>query len=75
MPEFPGEHFTVVAARGGDDVWAEIRRRRIRTTTGCPMSCSGPPARRRGAASRAFDARAGSEPDAAVDCRDVPDAD
>ena len=29
MPEFPGEHFTVVAARGGDDVWAEIRRRRI----------------------------------------------
>src|SRR3954451_24560952 len=29
MPEFPGEHFTIVAARGGDDVWAEIRRRRI----------------------------------------------
>src|SRR5438105_3248016 len=29
MAEFPGEHFTVVAARGGDDVWAEIRRRRI----------------------------------------------
>src|SRR3954470_1396798 len=29
MPEFLGEHFTVVAARGGDDVWAEIRRRRI----------------------------------------------
>jgi len=29
MPEFPGEHFTVVAARGGDDVWVEIRRRRI----------------------------------------------
>src|SRR5581483_9275942 len=28
-PEFPGEHFTVVAARGGDDVWAEIRRRRV----------------------------------------------
>src|SRR3954462_11832983 len=27
--EFPGEHFTVVAARGGDDVWVEIRRRRI----------------------------------------------
>ena len=25
----PGEHFTVVAARGGDDVWAEIRRRRV----------------------------------------------
>src|SRR4051812_45610133 len=29
LPEFPGEHFTVVAARGGDDVWMEIRRRRI----------------------------------------------
>jgi twitching motility protein PilT len=28
-PDFPGEHFTVVAARGGDDVWAEIRRRRV----------------------------------------------
>ncbi len=29
IPEFPGEHFTIVAARGGDDVWAEVRRRRI----------------------------------------------
>src|SRR5207253_8704506 len=29
LAEFPGEHFTVVAARGGDDVWVEIRRRRI----------------------------------------------
>src|SRR5712691_2974067 len=27
--EFPGAHFTVVAARGGDDVWTEIRRRRM----------------------------------------------
>src|ERR1700694_1064983 len=27
--EFPGEHFTIVAARGGDDLWAEIRRRRV----------------------------------------------
>lgn len=27
FPEFPGEQFTVTAARGGDDVWAEIRRR------------------------------------------------
>ena len=24
----PGEHFTVVAARGGDDIWIELRRRR-----------------------------------------------
>src|SRR6185436_5522498 len=29
MPEFPGEHFTVVAARGGDDLWVEIRRQRV----------------------------------------------
>src|SRR3954452_8719959 len=29
MAEFPGEHFTVVAARGGNDVWVEIRRRRL----------------------------------------------
>ncbi len=29
LPEFPGESFTVVAARGGDDVWVEIRRRKV----------------------------------------------
>jgi twitching motility protein PilT len=28
MPAFEGERFTVVAARGGDDVWVELRRRR-----------------------------------------------
>src|SRR4051794_3763046 len=28
-PEFNRESFTVVAARGGDDVWVEIRRRRV----------------------------------------------
>src|SRR5919109_4221090 len=27
--QISGEHFTVVAARGGDDVWVEIRRRRV----------------------------------------------
>ncbi|HYM22405.1 MAG TPA: ATPase, T2SS/T4P/T4SS family [Vicinamibacterales bacterium] len=27
--EFPGEQFTIVAARGGDDLWVEIRRRRM----------------------------------------------
>ena len=26
--QFPDEHFTVVAARGGDDLWIEVRRRR-----------------------------------------------
>src|SRR5437870_2349965 len=29
IAEFPGEHFTVVAARGGDDLWVEVRRHRI----------------------------------------------
>src|SRR5690349_19331987 len=28
LPAFEGERFTVVAARGGDDVWVELRRRR-----------------------------------------------
>lgn len=28
IPAFEGERFTVVAARGGDDVWVELRRRR-----------------------------------------------
>src|SRR4029078_10550386 len=25
VSEFPGEHFTIVAARGGNDLWVEIR--------------------------------------------------
>ena len=29
QPDFPRERFTVVVARGGDDVWAEIRRRHV----------------------------------------------
>jgi twitching motility protein PilT len=29
LAEFPNEHFTIVVARGGDDVWTEIRRRRV----------------------------------------------
>src|SRR5262245_65080338 len=28
-PEFPREHFTVVAARGGDGLWVEMRHRRV----------------------------------------------
>ena len=28
LPQFRSEHFTVVAARGGDDVWVEVRRRK-----------------------------------------------
>jgi hypothetical protein len=40
MPEFPGELFTVIATRGGGDVWAEIRRRRIHEDDCVPGSCS-----------------------------------
>jgi twitching motility protein PilT len=39
LPEFPGEHFSIVAARGGDDVWVEIRRRFRRSDEQVP----GPP--------------------------------
>ena len=42
VPEFPGEHFTVVAARGGDDVWVEIRRRRIPEDDRVPDEFFGP---------------------------------
>ena len=31
-PLFPRERFTVVAARGGDDLWVEIRRARMEST-------------------------------------------
>ena len=43
MPEFPGEHFTVVAARGGDDVWVEIRRRRAPDEDHVPEEFFAPP--------------------------------
>jgi twitching motility protein PilT len=43
MAEFPGEHFTIVAARGGDDVWAEIRRRRIPEDDRVPEEFFAPP--------------------------------
>ena len=29
LGQFKNEHFTVVAARGGDDVWVEVRRHRV----------------------------------------------
>jgi twitching motility protein PilT len=43
-PEFPGEHFTVVAARGGNDVWMEIRRRRVKDDDRVPDELFGPSA-------------------------------
>src|SRR5882672_2149013 len=40
--EFPGEHFTLVAARGGDDVWMEIRRQRMSDDDRVPDEFFGP---------------------------------
>src|SRR3954470_21521818 len=40
---FNGESFTVVAARGGDDVWVEIRRRRILDDDRIPDDLFGTP--------------------------------
>ena len=44
VAEFPGEHFTVVVARGGDDVWTEIRRRRVPDDDRVPEEFFGPSA-------------------------------
>ncbi len=52
-PDFPHEQFTVVAARGGDDLWAEIRRRRIPEEDFVPESVFGPAATPRNARHRA----------------------
>ena len=43
IAEFPGEQFTVVAARGGDDLWVEIRRRRIADDDRIPEEFFPPP--------------------------------
>src|SRR4051794_10448129 len=43
LAEFPGEHFTIVAARGGDDLWVEIRRRRIPDDDRIPDDFFAPP--------------------------------
>src|SRR5471032_3396847 len=43
LPEFGGERFTVVAARGGDDVWIEIRRRRVPDEDRLPDDLFGAP--------------------------------
>ena len=44
LPEFPKEQFTIVVARGGDDVWGEIRRRRVADDDGVPDELFGPSA-------------------------------
>lgn len=43
QPGFAGESFTVVAARGGDDVWVEIRRRKIPDDDRIPEDLFGAP--------------------------------
>src|SRR3954449_9980226 len=44
LRDLPGEHFTVVAARGGNDSWAEIRRRRMADDDVVPEELFGPSA-------------------------------
>src|SRR5712691_7156549 len=42
---FPRQHFTVVAARGGDDLWVEVRRRRVPDDDDVPEEFFAPSAR------------------------------
>ena len=44
IAELPGEHFTIVAARGGDDIWIEIRRRQVPDEDRVPLEMFAPPA-------------------------------
>jgi len=44
-PLFPGERFSVVAARGGDDVWVEIRRTGLQRRQSDSAPVSVPPPR------------------------------
>ncbi len=43
MPPTSDDRFNVVAARGGDDIWIEIRRRRQATTVDHAPTAQGPP--------------------------------
>src|SRR4029077_11216133 len=45
-PEFPGESFTVVAARGGGDMWVEVRRRKVGEPDAVPEVSFEPAAQR-----------------------------
>ena len=47
-PLFPRERFSVVAARGGDDVWVEIRRTELRRRAKSGPSPSSPASTREG---------------------------
>jgi twitching motility protein PilT len=40
--ELPGEQFTIVAARGGDDIWIEIRRRQVPDEDRVPLETFAP---------------------------------
>jgi twitching motility protein PilT len=69
IPEFPGEHFTIVAARGGEDLWAEIRRRRVPDEDRVPMELFGPTLPEAAAAVERSDTQA----DAVYDDLEIPD--
>src|SRR5579864_3701634 len=70
IPEFPGELFTVVAARAGEDLWAEIRRRRVPDEDSVPMELFGPTAPEAAAEAEAR----GTEPDVTSDGLEIPDS-
>jgi len=42
IAELPGEHFTIVVARGGDDIWIEIRRRQVPDEDRVPLEMFAP---------------------------------
>jgi hypothetical protein len=42
IPALPGERFTIVAARTGDDIWIEIRRRQVPDEDGVPPEVFAP---------------------------------
>ncbi len=58
LPQFPVEHFSIVAARGGDDIWVEIRRRQSSPVPVPEGTDASTPPRR-----RATDAHGSNPPD------------
>jgi twitching motility protein PilT len=71
--EFADELFTVVAARGGEDVWVEVRRRRVPDEDRVPEEFFGPRDASVAAAPYPVYANAGS-PELAASHEPMPDA-
>lgn len=67
-PLFPNEHFTIVAARGGDDVWIEIRRHRVPAAAEAPAPVSETP---EPAAPETADLKVGTTGDGSIGSADL----